>query len=148
MLAAGALALGLTAFFWLPAATEGGAVQLEWLHDGDLRYDDWLLDPAGNTRRQQSPYNRQTREGLVDLHLLYPHQLVAAPKLSLAQTGGALLALGALASGAALGARPPAPAPAAPPAPPGPLGRDARPGPWPPWRRCCLSGSWPSSAGG
>ena len=38
-------------------------MQLEWLHDGDLSYENWLLDPAGNTRRQQSPYNRQTRAG-------------------------------------------------------------------------------------
>jgi hypothetical protein len=113
--AAGVLAAGLTAFFWLPAATEGSAVQLEWLHDGDLRYDNWLLDPAGDTPRQQSVYNRQTRAGPIDLHLRYPHQLVASPKLSLAQGAVTVVALLGLAVG--LWRRPAAAAGAAPAAP-------------------------------
>ena len=84
-----------------------------WLHDGDLSYENWLLDPAGNTPRQQSPYNRQTRAGLIDLHLLYPHQLTAAPKLSLAQAGvGGRLAAGP--DRRRRGGRAPATRPAAP----------------------------------
>ncbi|MDQ3699354.1 MAG: YfhO family protein, partial [Chloroflexota bacterium] len=103
--AAGAIALGLTAFFWLPAATEGSAVQLEWLHDGDLRYENWLLDLGGDTPRQQSPYNRQTRPGPIDLHLLYPHQLVASPKVSLGQATAAAVAALSLAGAGAVALR-------------------------------------------
>ncbi|HVG97685.1 MAG TPA: 6-pyruvoyl-tetrahydropterin synthase-related protein, partial [Chloroflexota bacterium] len=114
--AAGLLAAGLTAFFWFPAAGEGGAVQLEWLHDGDLRYDNWLLDLSGDTPRQQSAYNRQTRAGPIDLHLRYPHQLVASPKLSLAQGVVAVAALLGLAAGSWPRHRPP-PAPDGEPRP-------------------------------
>jgi hypothetical protein len=94
---AGLLAGALTAFFWLPAAVEGSAVQLEWLRRGDLDYRHWLLDPAGATGRQQSPDNRQTRTGLLDLHLRYPHQLIATPKPGLAQATIAVLTITALA---------------------------------------------------
>src|SRR5205823_4511429 len=88
---AAALALGLTSFFWLPALGERGDVQLEWLRYGrDSR--DYLLDPRGHSLNQDHPDNRQTRSGVVDLHLHYPHQLLAPPMMSLAQAGLAILA--------------------------------------------------------
>jgi hypothetical protein len=102
VLLAGLTALGLSAFFWLPAAVEGKEVQLEWLQEGDLGYRNWLLDPGGKTPRQAWQYNRQTRSGLIDLHLVYPHQLTATPKLSLVQAaGGACVLLVGLSAGVA-----------------------------------------------
>ena len=89
--AAGVLALSLSAFFWLPAFAERGQVQLEWLQTGNYR--EWLVDPAGAAAKQLETTNRQTRFGLIDLHLHYPHQLVAPPKLSLAQAGLGVLAM-------------------------------------------------------
>ncbi|MGH2351030.1 MAG: 6-pyruvoyl-tetrahydropterin synthase-related protein, partial [Chloroflexota bacterium] len=97
---AGALAIGLSAFFWLPAIGEGRLVQLEALWGtGGLDYRSWLVEPSGQSPRQQLPYNRQTRAGLIDLHLHYPHQLVAPPKVSLAQAGFALLTVLSLMAG-------------------------------------------------
>lgn len=110
---AGLLAVGLTAFFWLPAVGESHAVQLEWLKwSGGLDYRGWFIEPNGNSDRQSKPENRQTRVGLIDLNLHYPHQLVAPPKISLAQAGlGALaavsLAVGLIRRGARPAARPP-----------------------------------------
>jgi hypothetical protein len=95
--AAGAAALGLSAFFWLPAVAEATAVQLEWLREGNLDYRGWLLDLQGATEKLRVPELRQTRTGPIDLHLRYPHQLVATPKLSLGQAGLAVLCLVALA---------------------------------------------------
>lgn len=98
---AGTLAVGLCAFFWLPAIGEGHAVHLEELSaTGDLDYRGWFIEPGGNAPRQQAPDNRQTRTGLFDLHVHYPHQLVAPPKLSLAQ--GALGALATLSLGVSI----------------------------------------------
>ncbi len=97
-LAAGALSLALSAFFWLPAVVERGEVRLEILQQGHLDYRQWLLDPAGRTPHQQAPENRQTRAGLIDLHLHYPHQhqFIATLKPSLAQAGLALLTIVAI----------------------------------------------------
>jgi len=88
----------LSAFFWLPAAAESRAVQLEIGQEGHLDYHEWLLDLGGRTEKQQSPDNRQTRGGPLDLHLFYPHQhqFVVTLKPSLAQGALALVALAAL----------------------------------------------------
>jgi hypothetical protein len=100
-LLAGLVALGLTTFFWLPAVADGRLVQLEELwRSGGLDYRGWFIEPNGVAPRQQSEYNRQTRVGLIDLNLHYPHQLVAPPKISWSQAGLGLLALGATAAGA------------------------------------------------
>jgi hypothetical protein len=89
---------GLAAPFWLPAAAESGAVQLEIGQEGHLDYHAWLLDLGGRTERQQSADNRQTRAGPVDLHLFYPHQhqFVVTLKPGLAQAALALVALAAV----------------------------------------------------
>jgi hypothetical protein len=103
---AGVLALGLTTFFWLPAIADGRQVQLEELwRSGGLDFRGWFVEPGGGSPRQQSEYNRQTKVGLVDLNLHYPHQLVAPPKISWAQAGLGVLALGATAAGLATGLR-------------------------------------------
>src|SRR5262249_34811619 len=85
----------LSAFFWLPAAGEAKDVQLEIGQEGHLDYHGWLLDVGGHTKLQQSPDNRQTRAGPLDLHLHYPHQhqFVVTMKPSLGQAGLVLLAL-------------------------------------------------------
>jgi hypothetical protein len=99
---AGAMAVGLTAFFWLPAIGESDVVQLEALWtSGGLDYRGWFIEPDGRSPRHQAPDNRQTRTGLIDLHLHYPHQLVAPPKLSLGQAGLGLLVVATLGIGAA-----------------------------------------------
>ncbi len=95
--AAGAVAMGLGAFFWVPAVTEAGAVQLEWLREGNLDYRAWLLDLQGVTEKLKAPELRQTRAGPIDLHLRYPHQLVSTPKLSLGQAALGVLCLATLA---------------------------------------------------
>ena len=85
-LLAGAVAVGLTAFFWLPAIADGRLVQLEELwKSGGLDFRGWFIEPNGGSPRQQSEFNRQTKVGLIDLNLHYPHQLVAPPKISWAQ---------------------------------------------------------------
>jgi hypothetical protein len=95
---AGMLALGSTAFFWLPAVLEAHEAQLGYLQGDDLDYGQWLIDPSGRTpitdpRAASSP---QTRIGLIDLNVHYPHQLVPSPKLSLGEAGlGLLAAVGA-----------------------------------------------------
>jgi hypothetical protein len=90
---AAVVAAGLSAFFWLPALAESKLVQLELAVSGNVDYRHWLIDPAGNTAKIQSVDNRQTRTGLIDLNLHYPHLLVAPPKISLAQAGLGLVAL-------------------------------------------------------
>jgi hypothetical protein len=106
VLVAGALAVGLTGFFWLPAIGEAGLVHLNelWGQEG-LDYRGWLVDPNGQTPRQRSAHNPQTRTGLIDLHLHYPHQLIAPPKISLAQAGLGGLALAGLAAALLASAR-------------------------------------------
>jgi hypothetical protein len=94
VVAAGALAVGLSCFFWLPAIGDSKLVHIEELWGtGGLDYRGWFIEPSGNSPRQQDPKNRQTRTGLIDLNLRYPHQLVAPPKVSLAQVGLAGLAV-------------------------------------------------------
>ncbi|MDQ3701266.1 MAG: 6-pyruvoyl-tetrahydropterin synthase-related protein [Chloroflexota bacterium] len=97
---AGALALGVSAFFWLPALGEARAVHLESLRQGDHDYALWLVDPSGRAPRERREDNRQTRTGLIDTNVWYPHQLLAGPKLSLGLAtlgGAALLTAGAIA---------------------------------------------------
>ncbi|HEX2517230.1 MAG TPA: 6-pyruvoyl-tetrahydropterin synthase-related protein, partial [Chloroflexota bacterium] len=99
-LLAGAVAVGLTAFFWLPAIADGRLVQLEELwKSGGLDFRGWFIEPNGGSPRQQSEFNRQTKVGLLDLNLHYPHQLVAPPKISWAQALLGALALGATVAG-------------------------------------------------
>jgi hypothetical protein len=99
---AGLVAVGLTAFFWMPAIGDGRLVQLEELwRSGGLDYRGWFIEPNGGSPRQQSEYNRQTKVGLIDLNLHYPHQLVAPPKISWSQAGLGVLAIGTTAAGAA-----------------------------------------------
>jgi hypothetical protein len=90
---AGVLAVGLTSFFWLPAIAEGGAVQLEWLRDEGLNYRIWFVRSDGRSLREEHPDNRQTRGGVIDTNVHYPHQLLAPPKLSLGQAGVGALTL-------------------------------------------------------
>ncbi|HEX9440335.1 MAG TPA: 6-pyruvoyl-tetrahydropterin synthase-related protein, partial [Roseiflexaceae bacterium] len=99
--AAGLAVAGLTAFVWLPALAERGGVQLEILLEGHMDYHEWLLDPAGQTPRQQSSENRQTRSGLVDAHLAYPHQhqFITTLKPSLAQAALGSVALAVVVAG-------------------------------------------------
>ena len=99
---AGLAIAGLTAFVWLPAVAERGDVQLEMLLEGHLDYREWLLDLGGHSARQQSSENRQTRVGLIDLHLAYPHQhqFIATLKPSLGQAALGVLALAVVAAGA------------------------------------------------
>jgi hypothetical protein len=103
-LVAGVGVAGLTAFFWLPAMAERGAVQLEILQEGHLDYHEWLLDPAGSAPRQRSAENRQTAAGLLDLHLVYPHQhqFIVTLKPGLGQAALVIAAAGALVLGAGL----------------------------------------------
>jgi len=100
---AGGLALGLSAFFWLPAVGETRLVQLDELWGtGGLDWRGWMVEPTGLTDKDHKPGNLQTPRGLLDLNLHYPHQLIAAPKLSLGQTMLGLLT-GILLLRAALG---------------------------------------------
>lgn len=89
---------GLSAFFWLPSVGESGAVQLEIGREGHLDYRSWLLDLGGNTEKQRSPENRQSRAGPVDLHLHYPHQhqFIVTLKPSLGQAVLGVIALAAV----------------------------------------------------
>ena len=92
-----ALALSLSSFFWLSAIGEGRLVQLEELWStGGLDWRGWFVEPTGWTDKDQKPDNRQTAYGWIDRNLHYPHQLIAAPKISLAQTGLGLMTGGVL----------------------------------------------------
>ncbi len=93
---AGALAAGASAFFWLPAIGERDTVQLEWLQFGS-DYRDYFLDPGGRSFSQDHPDNKQTRGGVIDLNLRYPHQMIAPPMASLAQAGLALVTIAGVA---------------------------------------------------
>ncbi len=101
---AGTLALGVTTFFWLPVVAEANAVQLDWLHADTFNYRTWFVRADGGSFREGYRENRQTRYGVIDTNLHYPHQLLAPPKVSLGQAGVVVLASGALAGslGAAL----------------------------------------------
>ncbi|CAA9270210.1 MAG: hypothetical protein AVDCRST_MAG77-3099 [uncultured Chloroflexi bacterium] len=94
---AGATAAGSTAFFWIPALGETSAVQLERLHEGQLHFENWLVDPSSAVEAQRGPGNRQTQSGLIDTHLLYPHQFLPPPRVSLAQAVQGVIALVAVA---------------------------------------------------
>jgi len=83
--AAGALIGGLTAPFTLPAIGESHLVHLETLGTGAyFDWRNWLVRPEGR-EKDFAPDNRQTRTGLIDLHPIYPNQMIATPKLSLGQ---------------------------------------------------------------
>jgi hypothetical protein len=93
---AGLLAIGSTAFFWLPALGETGAVDLHYLLRKDGHdYRPGLIDPSGRTPNSdpRAALSPQTRVGLIDLNLHYPHRIVPAPKLSLGQAVLAALAV-------------------------------------------------------
>ena len=101
------LALGLSSFFLVPAMAEGRLVQLEELWGtGGLDWRGWLVEPTGMTDKDMKPENRQTPYGWIDRHLRYPHQIVAAPKISLGQAALGLLTGGVLLASAASLARP------------------------------------------
>ena len=96
-----ALALGLTAFFWLPAMLEQRHVQIEVaLGGGHKSPRVWLIDPLGATEQTRDLRNPQTPAGPLDLHLSYPYDLNFPPKPSLAQGAIALFALALLAGAA------------------------------------------------
>ena len=87
IVAATAAALGITAFFWLPALGERGLVQFEfsWTSYEDVSkwlYDPWL--PVKPVRSFDVPYN-QTPVGPVDLHAAYPYTDNAPHKPPLGQ---------------------------------------------------------------
>ena len=87
VVAAAAVALGLTAFFWLPALGERGLVQFELAWTSYEEVSKWLYDPGTPVRRIydfDDPYN-QTLVGPVDLHAAYPYIDHAPFKPSLGQ---------------------------------------------------------------
>ncbi len=87
VVAAAAVALGLTAFFWLPALGERGLVQFELAWNSYEEVSKWLYDPWLPVKPVRSfgvPYN-QTPVGPVDLHAAYPYTDNAPLKPSLGQ---------------------------------------------------------------
>ena len=87
IVAATAAALGLTAFFWLPALGERGLVQLELAWTSYAEVSKWLYDPWAPVQRIydfDTPYN-QTLVGPVDLHAAYPYTDHATLKPPLGQ---------------------------------------------------------------
>jgi hypothetical protein len=85
-------ALG-SAFFWLPALSETGLVQVERMYRGNLHYRNWFLTWPGVHGPlwglpERSPW---TVGAPIDLHPVYPHALYGAPKAGLWQS---LLVLG------------------------------------------------------
>jgi hypothetical protein len=97
------LGLALSAFFWLPALFEQGAVHTELGRLGNLSYERWLFDPIHPTPNPvdmavPQPYEL-TLGAPIDLHWFYPHAplgLSGPAKPSLAQAVllcGAALAL-------------------------------------------------------
>ena len=100
--AAVVFALGLTAFFWVPALVEQRHVQIEVaLGGGHKSPQSWLIDPLGATEQTRDLRNPQTPAGPLDLHAAYPYDLNFPPKPSLAQGALAVLTLGTLAGAAA-----------------------------------------------
>jgi len=92
-----ALALGVSAFFWLPALVEQRDVQIDVaLGGGHKSPTSWLVDPLGASQQTRDPRNPQTPAGPLDLHLNYPYDLNFPPKPSLAQGALAVVALGCL----------------------------------------------------
>ena len=98
-----ALALALSAFFWLPALAEQRHVQIHVALDGGHKAaTSWLIDPLGATGQTRRAGNPQTVPGPLDLHWSYPYDLNYPPKPSLGQgvlfgVSLALLLAGALA---------------------------------------------------
>lgn len=80
-------ALGLTAFFWLPALGERELVQLELAWTSYREVSKWLYDPWTPVQRiwDFNIPNNQTPIGPFDLHLAYPYIDHAPPKPSLGQ---------------------------------------------------------------
>lgn len=107
-----AFALGLTAFFWVPAMVEQRHVQIEVALDGGHKsWRSWLIDPIGATEQTQRSGNPQTPNGPLDLHVSYPYDLNYPPKPSLGQGALAITAVLVVALGLATrtrGAVPPA----------------------------------------
>ena len=101
-----ALIVFTTAWFWTPAVVETRFVHLQAL-DRLFVWHGWLTDPAGRPDRDFSPENRQTPTGWIDTNLRYPNQIVATPKLSLAQVLLLSLTFGALIPAAARAVRRP-----------------------------------------
>jgi hypothetical protein len=117
---AGALS---TAFFWLPALAETGAVQVERMYRGNLHYRNWFLSwPGFHAPLWGLPERSPWTPGFpVDLHPVYRHALYGAPKAGLWQTvllGAALVAVAVRVARAARAARGPEG-----PAPPGSASR-------------------------
>ena len=87
VVAATAAALGVTAFFWLPALGERGLVQFELAFTSYEEVIIWLYDPGRPVERLfdfAPPYN-QTPVGPVDLHAAYPYTNTAPVKPPLGQ---------------------------------------------------------------
>ena len=81
-----ALALALSAFFWLPALAEQRHVQIHVALDGGHKAaTSWLIDPLGATGQTRRAGNPQTVPGPLDLHWSYPYDLNYPPKPSLGQ---------------------------------------------------------------
>ena len=95
------LALGATAFFWLPALAEQRDVQIEVaLGGGHKSPTSWLIDPIGATQQTSGARNPQTPVGPLDLHSSYPYDLNFPPKPSAAQGALAVLAVVCVLAGA------------------------------------------------
>ena len=87
VIAAVAVALGFTAFFWLPAIGERGLVQFELAWTSYREVNKWLYDPwlpVSPVWAFDVPYS-QTPVGPVDLHTAYPYIDHAPLKPSLGQ---------------------------------------------------------------
>ena len=87
IVAATAAALGLTAFFWLPALAERGLVQFELAWANYREVSKWLYDPRLPVESiwDFDVPNDQTPIGPFDLHLTYPYTDNAPPKPSSGQ---------------------------------------------------------------
>ncbi len=75
VVAATAAALGITAFFWLPALGERGLVQFELAWTSYREVSRWLYDPWLPVERiwDFNTPNNQTPIGPFDLHFVYPY---------------------------------------------------------------------------
>ncbi|HEX2514161.1 MAG TPA: hypothetical protein VH257_05595, partial [Chloroflexota bacterium] len=98
-----ALGLALSAFFWVPAFFERGAVHTELGSGGILSFKPWLFDPLRPVETVISiPDRYRLTPGPVDLNLVYPHAPHNIPgpvKPGLAQGLFLLLSLAAGLSG-------------------------------------------------
>ncbi|CAA9281446.1 MAG: hypothetical protein AVDCRST_MAG77-3879 [uncultured Chloroflexi bacterium] len=98
--AGGALGTVLSAFFWLPAVLETSLVQVERMQRGPLHYRNWFLTWPGY--HAEAAWGMQSRSPWVpgwpfDLHLVYPHGIYGAPRMSLWQAVALLIAMVAVA---------------------------------------------------